>query len=455
MLKKIKERSFHIAVMAFLLGLFAGANISHTLSADEPVHRYLDYFHQVFQHILSDYVGDTDPKKLFYGAIRGMMKALDDPYCRFLDERSFTEFKEDISGDFVGVGIEISAKDGDIVVISPIEDSPAMKAGIKEGDTIVRVNDTAIKNKELSKIVKMIRGLPGSDVKLHIRREGFDDLLEFSLKRAVIHTSSVSYEIMENTGIGYLRIKIFGDDTTREVEKALKYFNGKGVDRLVLDLRGNPGGKLEDAIQISDLFLEKDMIIVTTKGRKGADVRESRSLNDPLYRGRLLVLVNKGSASASEIVAGAVKDNNRGKLLGEQTFGKGSVQRLFSLSDAIGITLTVARYYTPSGVSIHGTGITPDIVVSSRIIPDADKKNASLIVRDKIPEAFVKTHKQYNEETKRKFAEMLRQKNLPVSETTSNYILMSELNRFSKRSLYNLEFDPQLVRAIAVLNGKQ
>jgi len=455
MFKKLKERRLHLIIIAFLIGMFAGINLSNSLSANEPAHRYLDYFHQVYHYIISDYVDEVGNKEIFYGAIRGMMKALHDPYSRFLDENDFNEFKEDITGDFVGVGIEISARDGEIVLISPIEDSPAAKAGIKEGDVIEKVNDVSIKNKSVPDIVKMIRGRSDTTVKMQVRREGFDEPLELTLKRAVIHTSSVAYDMIENSDIGYLRIKIFGDDTTREVEKALKFFTAKGVSNLIVDLRGNPGGKLDDAIQISDFFLEKGKTIVTTKGRKGSgNITEAKSTSDPIYRGKVIVLVNKGSASASEILAGAIKDNNRGKLLGERTFGKGVVQRLFNLTDVIGITLTVAKYYTPSGVSIHGTGILPDIQVSSQIIPEADKKNVNIIVRDKIPELFVKTNRQYNEETKRKFQALLQERNLPVSEASANYILMTEIARYTKRPLYNLEFDTQLKEALKAIHAR-
>lgn len=453
MLKKMKERRLHIIVATFLLGLFIGVNLSYTLSANEPAHQYLDYFHQVYHYIRTDYVDERNNKDIFYGAIRGMMKALDDPYSRFLDEKSFREFKENISGDFVGVGIEITVKDGEVVVISPIEDSPAMQSGIREGDTIIKVDGVSIKNKPLEKIVKMIRGRPTTTVKLHVRRDGFEEPLEFELTRSIIHTTSVKYDIIDSNKVGYLRIKIFGDDTTREVEKALKYFNSKNIKKIIIDVRGNPGGKLDDAIRICDMFLEKNQIIVSTKGRKGTgNVRENRSSHDPIYRGKIIVLVNKGSASASEILAGAIKDNNRGKLLGEKTFGKGSVQRLFSLTDLVGITLTVAKYFTPSGVCIHGIGIVPDIQVSSNIVPERDKVNVNAIYKAKIPEEFVKQNRQYTAESKKQFHELLRQRNLPVTETSANYILKRELVRYTKGTLYDLEFDTQLKKALEVLN---
>lgn len=455
MLKKFSERKFHLVLIAFLLGLFIGINTSFRLSADEPAHRYLDHFHQVYNYILTEYVDTPVTKDIFYGAINGMMKSLNDPYSRFLDEKSFKEFKEDISGDFIGVGVEITVKDGEIVVISPIEESPAMQAGIMQGDVISRVDGVGIKSKPVDDIVKLIRGRPGTRVRLEVKRKGMEEPLEFELTRARIHTKSVSYGVIEGKNTAYLRIKIFGDDTKREVETALKFFNGKNIGNLIIDLRGNPGGKLDEAIGISDFFLEKGKVIVTTKGRPGSGQgQESKAVNDPLYRGKIIVLVNKGSASASEILAGALKDNNRGKLLGEKTFGKGSVQRLFDLSDLVGITLTVAKYYTPSGASIHGVGIEPDIYVSGQIIPDSERKSVNQIITGKILEDFVKSNKVYNDDSRKKFMELLRTRSITLSERSANYLLMNETGRYSKQSLYNLEFDQQLNRAIAVLNGK-
>ncbi len=453
--KKISERKFHLVLVSFLLGLFLGISVSFRLSADEPAHRYLDYFHQVYNYILTEYVEEPKNQDLFYGAIRGMIKGLDDPYSRFLDENDFKSFKEDISGDFIGVGIEITVKDGNIVVISPIEGSPAMQAGIMQGDIITGVEGESIKNKPVDDIVKLIRGRPNTKVKLIVKREGIEDPLEFQLTRAKIHTKSVNYGIIEGQNVGYLRIKIFGDDTKREVETALKFFNEKRIDKIVIDLRGNPGGKLDEAIGISDFFLDRGQVIVTTKGRKGTgQVQEMKARNDRLYRGKLIVLVNRGSASASEILAGALKDNNRGSLLGEKTFGKGSVQRLFELSDLVGITLTVAKYYTPSGASIHGVGIEPDIAVSGQVIPDSEKKTVNQIITSKILEEFVKSNKAYNEDSRKKFIEALRARNFSISERSAGFLLLTEINRYSKQSLYNLEYDAQLTRAIAVLNGK-
>ncbi len=455
MFKKIKERVFHFSILTFFAGLFLGINLSFNLSATEPAHKYLDYFHHVFQYIQTDYVDTINTKDIFYGAIKGMIHALNDPFSRFLNENDFAELKEDTTGEFVGVGIEISVKDGEVIVVSPIEDTPAMRAGIKAGDIIYKVNDTIVKNKSLADIIKLIRGMTNTKVKLLVKREGFDGFLDFDMERAPIKTKSVKYDVISGTEIGYIKIKMFSADTPRETEDAIKSLSSKGIKKIILDLRWNPGGLLDGAIKIAELFLDKDKTIVTTKGREGSgNVKESKSMLEPVYKDKLILLVNRGSASASEILAGAIRDNHRGKLVGEKTFGKGSIQKLFQLSDKIGVTLTVAKYYTPSGLSIHGIGIKPDIPVEADIIPVTDRKNVNQIIRDKITEKYVKSHKVYDTASKTHFLEYLKGKNLSLSDKTAFFLLKNEINKYSKPAPYDLEFDTQLQKAIQIINAK-
>ncbi len=455
MLKKIKERKLHLLILTFLAGLFLGINFSFNAGAEESAHTYLDYFHQVYQIIRSEYVDKVDAKTVFYGAIKGMIQSLNDPFSRFLDEDSYSELKEETTGKFVGIGVEISARDGEIVIVSPIGDTPAMKAGIKAGDAITKVNGVDIKDKNLSDIVKMIRGVPHTTVKITVAREGFDEPLTFEIERASIKIDTVYHEVLKDHTTGYIKIKTFSVDTTREVENALNDFNKAGLSRLIVDLRWNPGGLLDKAISISELFLDKGKVIVSTRGREGSgNVKEYVSEKSPLYKGQLVVLVNKGSASASEIFSGAIKDNNRGKLVGEKTFGKGSVQKFFNLNENIGVTLTIAKYYTPSGVSIHGKGILPDYPVVMENFSEADRRNINIIYKDKLAEAFVKTHKGYTLENKKEFMLFLQGKNLPISEPSANYILKSEIYKFSKQPVYDLEFDTQLKKAIEIVNEK-
>lgn len=455
MIKKIKERKLHVLMIAFFLGLFLGVNLSFKAKADEPAHTYLDYFHQVYQIIISEYVDSVETKNIFHGAIRGMIQSLNDPFSRFLNEDDFAELKEETTGKFVGIGIEITLKDNEIVVISPIEDTPAMKAGIKAGDKIIRVNDTSTKDKSIQDIIKMIRGLPHTKVKLTASRQGFDEPLNFEMERMPIKIETVNYDVLKDYNTGYIKVKVFSTDTEKEIEKALNELNKKKIDKLVIDLRWNPGGLLDKAISISELFLDKGKIIVSTRGREGSgNIKEFKSEKDPLYKGKLIILVNKGSASASEIFSGAMRDNNRGKLVGEKTFGKGSVQKFFNLNENIGVTLTIAKYYTPSGVSIHGKGIVPDYVVPVPDFSEAEKKNINILFKDKIIDSFIKINKGYTTENRNKFMQLLKEKNLQISEKSANLILKSELGRFSKQPLYDLEFDEQLKKALEILNER-
>lgn len=456
MFKKIKERRFHLLVLAFLTGLFIGINVSFLSSATEPAHKYLDYFHRVYQLILTEYVDEASPKDMFYGAIRGMINSLNDPFSRFLDEKSFEELKEMTTGKFQGVGIEITIQDGQVVVVTPIDDSPAMKAGILSGDVITTIDDKAVKGMKLEKIVKLIRGLPKSTVKLQVKREGFDEPMNFELERAPVKITSVDYDIIKDMNIGYLKIKNFGSETTRDVTRALKFFNAKGIKKIVIDVRNNPGGLLNSSIEISELLLERGKTIVSTRGKEGSGrVQMFKSQSEPIYRGALIMLVNNGSASASEILSGAIRDNGRGKLLGVKTFGKGSVQKSFNLDDDIGVAITVAKYYTPSGELIHKKGIKPDYEVPLEKLSESEMKNLKIIRDKKILEHFVRKETDYTEETKASFRGALVKNGVTLPDKTANYILKDWIYRFKKKPLYDLEFDLQLNEAIKhISSGK-
>ncbi len=453
MKKLFKERTVHFVIVAFLIGMFAGVNLSFSATAAEPPHRYLDYFHKVYQIIKTDYVDVPGTRDLFYGAIRGMIASLDDPFSRFLDEKAFKELKEETTGEFVGVGIEISVKDGQIVVISPIDGTPAMKAGIQAGDTIVKVNGTEIKDKDLSDIVKMIRGKPSTEVTLSIKREGFDELIDIEMERAPIKLETVKYDVIKDTNTGYLKLSLFSEDSPNDVRKALKDLKEQDINKLIVDLRWNPGGLLDGAISISDMFLDKGMEIVSTRGREGTgSMRKYDSKNDSLYTGKMIVIVNRGSASASEIFSGALRDNNRSQLLGEKTFGKGSVQKFFNLNKNVGVSLTIAKYYTPSGISIHGKGIEPDYKVESDVISQDEQKQINIMMKKKLLDTFAETHKKYNEETRKQFYEFIKKNNIDLSSKTADYVLKNEIAGISKRPVYDLEFDRQLREALKVIN---
>ncbi len=456
MAKKLKERAVHVAIIAFLCGLFAGIQFSFLASAQEPSHKYLDYFHQVYQIIRSEYVDESSPKDLFFGAIKGMINSLDDPFSRFLDEKSYGELKEMTTGKFVGVGVEITIKDDEIVVITPIEDSPAMKAGIQTGDVIVKVDGKPIKNLKLDDVIGMIKGLPKTHVTLSVRRHGFKDFIDFEMERGPIKIKSVEFGIIKENSIGYLRIKNFGSETSGDVIKALKSFNAAKVDKVIIDLRNNPGGLLSSSIEIAELFLEKGKVIVSTRGREGAEKEKVyRAENKPIYTGRLMVLVNNGSASASEILAGAIRDNKRGKLVGLKTFGKGSVQKSFNLGDEIGVAITVARYYTPSGETIHKKGIMPDQVVEIEQLSQGDWQSIRDIEKKKLVEQFLKKEAVYNEATKKTFRDFIKSHGITLSVHAADFALKNGIYRYKKRPLYDLEFDNQLVESVKRLTAKE
>ncbi len=455
MLKNLKERHVHLLILAFLTGLFIGINVSFLSSAVEPAFKYLDYFHRVYQLILTDYVDEVHPKDLFYGAIRGMMSSLNDPFSRFLDEKSYEELKEMTTGKFLGVGIEITIRDGLIVVVAPLDDSPAMRAGIVTGDIITKINNKPTNGMKLEKIEKMIRGLPKSIVKLQIKREGYSEPLEFELERAPVKISSVDYDIIKSTGVGYLRIKNFGSETTRDVTKALKSFIGKGISKVVLDLRNNPGGLLTSSIEISELLLDKGKTIVSTRGKEGSGkVQVFKSQGNPLYRGEIIVLVNNGSASAAEILSAAIRDNGRGKLLGGVTFGKGSVQKSYNLDETVGVAITVARYYTPSGEMIHKKGIKPDYDVPPEKLSENDMKNLKIARDKRLFEEFGKKETEYTPEAKIAFRQFLSKNGVSLSEKTGNFFLKDWIFRYKKKPLYDLEFDAQLTEAMKRIGEK-
>lgn len=336
----------------------------------------LERFTTVIEHINNYYVKPVDDGKLFEDAIRGMLAGLD-PHSSYLDPTEFAELKASTSGQFGGLGVEVTLEEGFIKVISPIDGSPAAKAGVLSGDLIVRIDDTPVKDLSLSEAVDRMRGKPGSKILLTVVRKNENKPLKFELAREVINVQSVKSKLLE-PGYGYIRIAQFQNETGGEIAKALndltKQSNGK-LDGVVLDLRNNPGGVLEASVQVASAFLDKDKlpydkVVVYTKGRMASSQVKERATGKDLTKGApLVVLVNGGSASASEIVAGALQDYKRALILGTDTFGKGSVQTVLPLKDKRGLKLTTALYYTPAGRSIQATGIKPDIIVDNITIP--------------------------------------------------------------------------------------
>jgi carboxyl-terminal processing protease len=344
----------------------------------------IELFTDVLSIVKKSYVEEVDTKKLIYGAINGMLSSLD-PHSSFMSPETFKEMKIETKGAFGGIGIEISIKDGILTVIAPIEDTPAFRAGIRAGDHILKIDDKYTKDMTTMDAVKRMRGTKGTTVTLTIMREGFEKPKEFPLIRDVIQVKSVKYKTLDE-GYGYIRISQFQEKTDEDLIKALKALreeNSGKLNGLVLDMRNDPGGLLDQAVKVAEHFIDEGQLIVYTEGReKDSKMKftSRKTEKEPHYP--LVVLINSGSASASEIVAGALQDHKRAVVMGTQSFGKGSVQTIIPLTDNSGLRLTTARYFTPSGRSIQAKGITPDIMVERKDLPTVEKKD-TMHIREK------------------------------------------------------------------------
>ena len=331
-------------------------------SAENDIYKKIDLFGEVLEKINKEYVDEIDQSESMDSAINGLLQSLD-PYSAYMSPEVFNEMQTETSGEFGGLGIEVSMEAGVVKVISPIDDTPASRAGIKAGDYIVKIDNVQVQGKTLSEAVDLMRGPVGSGIDLTVRRRGVKKALTFNIVREIIQISSVKSDLLEEN-IGYIRLTSFNENSGKQIEKEIKKFEkGNNVKSYILDLRNNPGGLLSQAIKISDYFLDNGEI-VSTKSRKSSENRKWFAKKGDITNGKtLLVLINYGSASASEIVAGALKDHKRAILLGENSYGKGSVQSIIPLKNDGAIRLTVAKYYLPSGKSISEVGVTPDIEI--------------------------------------------------------------------------------------------
>ena len=324
----------------------------------------IDLFGEVLENIQKDYVDDVDQSDMMDSAINGVLQSLD-PYSAYMSPELFEEMQTDTRGEFGGLGIEIGMEAGVVKVISPIDDTPAAKAGIKAGDYIVKIGNEQVQGKSLLEAVKLMRGPVGTSIELTVRRKKVKKPLEFKIERKIIEVQSVSSKIIgEEKNLGYIRLKSFNENSDKQFLKSVKEFEKKSkIKGYVFDLRNNPGGLLTQAINITDFFLE-DGEIVSTKGRKVSETRKFFARKGDEIKGKpIVVLINNGSASASEIFAGALKDHKRAIILGENSYGKGSVQSIIPLRNGGGMRLTISKYYLPSGKSISEVGVTPDIVI--------------------------------------------------------------------------------------------
>ena len=366
--KTIKARFSRLMVLIMLVGLPAQVLYAEE-SIEEPkpdTYNKLKIFSEVLSLIESNYVESVESDTIINGAIRGMVKALD-PHTSYLPPASYKEMQVETTGKFGGLGIEISIRDGVLTVVSPIEETPAFKVGIKAGDKIIKIEEESTLDMTLQDAVSLLRGETGSPVTITIFRDSFKAPKEFTIVRAIIKVRSVVHKLYKKD-IGYIKIRSFSKNTSVDLDKALAELEKKEISKLILDLRNNPGGLLNQAVEVTDRFLNRENLIVYTKGR--SDEQNMRFTSHDKVAGvsyPLIVLVNSGSASASEIVAGALQDLNRAIILGTPTFGKGSVQTIVPLSDGSALRLTTARYYTPSGRVIQENGIEPDIIIERKI----------------------------------------------------------------------------------------
>jgi carboxyl-terminal processing protease len=371
----VKKKNVLILGLGFSLGVFMATcgNVFAEKSSPAPVNNDLQAlpyedlraFSEIFGRIKTDYVEPVSDKKLLQDAIRGMLTGLD-PHSAYLDNEEYKELQEGTTGEFGGLGIEVTMENGFVKVVSPIDDTPAFRAGLKAGDLIVKLDEKPVKGMTINEAVKLMRGEPGSPITLLVVREGEEAPLKITLKRDVIKVKSVKSKLLEKN-YGYLRISSFQSGTGQALNDAIAQLskeNKGALKGLVLDLRNNPGGLLNAAVEVSDAFLQKGLIVYTEGRVKNSEIRFNAASGDVINGAPLVVLINSGSASASEIVAGALQDQKRAVIMGEKSFGKGSVQTVLPTSNGGAVKLTTARYFTPSGRSIQAKGIEPDVTLA-------------------------------------------------------------------------------------------
>ncbi|GLI35840.1 S41 family peptidase [Desulforhabdus amnigena] len=427
MLKKRKKAIILIAGVTFLLMGWSGLK-AKTNSENSDIYQYLKLFSDVLNIVQDNYVEKVESKKLIYGAVTGMLRELD-PHSSFLKPEDYKELQIETKGKFGGLGIEISIRDGVLTVVSPLEDTPADKAGIQANDQIIKIDDQPTQDMSLMDAVQKMRGPKGTKVKLTIIRKGERKPLEFELTRDIIAIQSIKFRTLD-PGYGYLRISSFQSGTTSDLRKALDKLEeeNRPLNGLVLDLRNDPGGLLDQAVEVSDEFLDKGLIVYTGGRLESQKMRFEAHKNSKPRDYPIIVLVNSGSASASEIVAGALQDHKRALILGEPTFGKGSVQTVIPLSDGSALRLTTSLYYTPSGRSIQAKGIEPDILVKREMPQKEDEEST--------------------EEVRR-----IREKDLPRHMENQKQETPSEVNETQAETQKMLTEDNQLRRALDLLKG--
>ncbi len=376
-MKKLTKILFVFSFVGIIALVIAGSSFCKSSAEEDNVYENLSLFTETMKKVQELYWTNVNTKDLIYGALKGMLSSLD-RYSSFMTPDQYKEMKVETEGSFGGIGIEITLQDHVLTVVAPIEDTPAFRAGLKSGDKIIEINGESTQKMTLEDAVKRLRGPKGTSVTITVFREGFKEPKKFTLIREIILIKSVKYKLIE-PGYGYVRITQFQERTSSDLKNALETLQKSGeLNGLIIDLRSNPGGLLDEAIRVADLFLDSG-IIVSTDGRLESQkhVWRAESGND-YTKFNMIVLIDKGSASASEIVAGALRDNNRAVLMGTTSFGKGTVQTIYPLQDGSALRLTTAHYFTPSGASIEEKGITPDIIFEPMITKEEGEAKRSV-----------------------------------------------------------------------------
>ncbi len=457
---KKRERLVWIGIVCILLIVTTASGLNNWILAGDSNKAYeqLRLFNEIFNLLRTEYYDEekVTSENLVPGAISGMIKALDDPHTSYLTKEIFNELQTDTRGEFGGLGIVIGKRDEWITVIAPIDDTPAARKGIKAGDKIIAINGDTTEGFSTMDAVRLLRGKVGTSVTITIRRGSESDPFDVTIVRGIIKLETVKSEIVEEH-IGYIRISQFSEPTAEALAEHLNDLNMQGMDSLIVDLRNNPGGLLSSVVDISDLFLAKG-IIVSTKGRDRAQNQTFHAEKDVLIPDKpLIVLVNEGSASASEIFAGAMQDNDRGMIVGEKTFGKGSVQTVHELPDGSGIRITTALYYTPSGVSIHKIGIEPDETVNDVELTTEELEVVEKLEEEKIVETFVLDHPEFkesfNDQAFKRFMKDLEGDEMEIRPIILRRLIRNELERDEIPSLIDLDYDIQLKHAVDMMNS--
>lgn len=468
-MKKI-SRAFNVVIVFLFTAVFASQCFSQSSSesasnTNKKSQKYMELMNGVFDFVQRNYVDELDPEVLYKGALKGMLDAIGDPYTVYLDDSTFRSLNDTTKGQFGGVGLSISKpfestpeNPAYVEVASPIEDTPGFRAGIQAGDLIVSVNDTDTSTITMEEVLDVLRGPVGENVDLVIRR-GKNIEFPVTLTRAIIEVPTVKYGTIkdyEKAGtVGYVRIIEFTPQTAERVQQALDSFDKDNIDSLIIDLRNNPGGLITSVVDVADKFIDNGPI-VSTKSRLAfensvftASPRKTTFKKDI----PIVVLINKGSASASEILSGALKDNHKAYLVGQRTYGKGSVQQVLPLSSSDGIKITMARYYTPSDTNIDKIGIPPDKEVLFPEFSEAGEKQYTELIKANEIASYVENHPEMTEAQISSFAESLREKYTELDSSTLRKLVRNEVNRTKGAMLYDLDWDIQLDAALEIVSA--